>query len=85
VAAGGAHTADNYTTLAIVPTKLTKVVSGVGGSATVATLPFTGLHWSALTAGGNHTLALRADGQIFSWGDNTLGQLGQSTLPTQVP
>ncbi len=44
----------------------------------------------AISAGGGHTLALRADGTVWAWGDNTYGQLGDGTttarfLPVQVP
>lgn len=45
--------------------------------------------WSAtprIDAGGNYTLALRADGTLWSWGDNTFGQLGDGPLiPRNVP
>lgn len=32
----------------------------------------------AIAAGGAHSLALRADGAVFAWGDNFVGQLGLS-------
>jgi alpha-tubulin suppressor-like RCC1 family protein len=32
--------------------------------------------WSNCAAGGMHSLALRADGSVWSWGQNTFGQLG---------
>lgn len=31
---------------------------------------------TAISAGGNHSLALIGDGSVWSWGDNTYGQLG---------
>src|SRR6185312_277666 len=43
-----------------------------------------------ISAGGGHTLALRADGTVWAWGENTYGQLGDGTttarfFPVQVP
>ncbi len=42
--------------------------------------------YSQVAAGGAHTLALRADGTLWAWGDNSFGQLGinnrQVTNPT---
>ena len=32
--------------------------------------------WSAITAGGDHTLALRSNGTLWAWGDNEAGQSG---------
>lgn len=34
----------------------------------------------AITAGGNYYLALKSDGTVFSWGNNSVGQLGDGTL-----
>ncbi|MCG2661385.1 MAG: RCC1 repeat-containing protein [Kiritimatiellae bacterium] len=44
---------------------------------------------SAVAAGENHSLALKNDGAIWAWGNNTYGQLGDGTLtstnqPVQV-
>ncbi len=41
----------------------------------------------ALTAGFDHTCALRSDGAAFCWGDNREGQLGNNTSgePSRVP
>lgn len=41
---------------------------------------------SALAAGENHTLALMADGSLWSWGENHYGQLGDGTyLESHIP
>jgi RHS repeat-associated protein len=34
----------------------------------------------AVSAGGGHALALRSDGTVWAWGDNTYGQLGVPTV-----
>jgi alpha-tubulin suppressor-like RCC1 family protein len=39
---------------------------------------------ASIAGGGNHTLALRSDGQVLSWGDNTYGQLGDGTTVNQA-
>ena len=33
----------------------------------------------AISAGGDHSVALRNDGRVLTWGDNTYGQLGDGT------
>jgi alpha-tubulin suppressor-like RCC1 family protein len=38
-----------------------------------------GTNWTAQAAGWNHTVALKADGTIWAWGDNSSGQLGDNT------
>ena len=37
-------------------------------------------NWSKITSGLNHTLAIRTDGFLFSWGNNSFGQLGVSDV-----
>jgi alpha-tubulin suppressor-like RCC1 family protein len=37
-----------------------------------------GLTWLKVSAGAGHTVAIRSDGRIFTWGDNSLGQLGRA-------
>jgi alpha-tubulin suppressor-like RCC1 family protein len=39
---------------------------------------------SAIAAGGNHSLALRADGGLWAWGWNPHGQLGDNTTVTRA-
>ena len=35
--------------------------------------------WKAISAGGEHSLAIKTDGSLWAWGSNWLGQLGDST------
>ena len=35
--------------------------------------------WTAVAAGDYHTVALRSDGTLWAWGDNSSGQLGDGT------
>ncbi len=57
-------------------------------SSPVAVIGLTGV--VAITAGYDHTLALKADGTLMAWGSNSYGQLGDGTTtqrssPTPVP
>lgn len=38
-----------------------------------------------ISCGRTHSLAVRNDGQLYSWGDNSAGQLGLGTLGQPVP
>jgi alpha-tubulin suppressor-like RCC1 family protein len=40
--------------------------------------------WSTVSAGGNHTLAIKADGSLWSWGENRFFQLGDNTQTERV-
>jgi len=43
-------------------------------------------NWVAVSAGGSHSVGLQADGSLWVWGDNSLGQLGAAFLaPTSSP
>jgi alpha-tubulin suppressor-like RCC1 family protein len=39
-------------------------------------------NWSAVAAGGYHTVALKSNGTLWAWGSNTYGQLGDGTSNT---
>ena len=39
----------------------------------------TATNWVAISAGYNHNLAIQADGSLWAWGENTLGQVGTGT------
>ncbi|MCW3083497.1 MAG: domain repeat protein [Bacteroidetes bacterium] len=41
-------------------------------------------NWISIAAGGNHCLALKSDGSIWGWGDNSNGQLGDRNLTNYV-
>jgi alpha-tubulin suppressor-like RCC1 family protein len=39
----------------------------------------TSVSWAKIVLGFNHAVAVRNDGSLWTWGENTLGQLGQGT------
>jgi hypothetical protein len=42
--------------------------------------------WKSVSAGGEHTVAIRANGNIYAWGDNEYGQLGDGfTISARTP
>jgi alpha-tubulin suppressor-like RCC1 family protein len=45
-----------------------------------AGLPGNGTNWTAIAAGDSHCVALKGDGTLWSWGDNSAGQLGNGTI-----
>lgn len=62
---------------------------GYGSGLSVPTPRQIGTGYTAVAAGGFHTLALKTDGTLWAWGYNVLGQLGDGTTtdrhrPTQI-
>jgi alpha-tubulin suppressor-like RCC1 family protein len=53
-------------------------VNDVGGSGSLSAI-------TAINAGGNHSLALKADGRIIAWGAGTYGQLGDGNFYNNAP
>ncbi len=43
-----------------------------------------GMRATAIAAGGAHSLALMADGSVYAWGANSVGQTGNGTVSTSV-
>lgn len=40
--------------------------------------------WKSVLPGGSHVLAIKNDGELWGWGDNTFGQLGDSTTVSKT-
>lgn len=67
------------------------IYNGYTGNSSFRSTPsqVTNHTWKAISAGRNHSLALRSDGKLFSWGRNGSGQVGDGTtvirsVPVQI-
>ena len=65
---------NNSTTASAVPVKVTTAGSYLAGRTVIA-----------VTAGGNHNLALCSDGSLAAWGSNSSGQLGTASGSNLLP
>lgn len=51
-------------------------VSGWSAASPTPTKVGNDTNWTSISAGTNHNLALKSNGTLWSWGENTLGQVG---------
>jgi len=51
-------------------------------SSPVQTVAF-GTNWKQVTCGSNHTAAIKTDGTLWCWGENSSGQLGDNTATSK--
>ena len=51
-------------------------VNNTTSRSTPVTTLLGGTNWKSITSGGYHTVALKTDGTLWNWGDNTYGDLG---------
>ena len=63
--------------------------SGTGTNLTSPKKIGTDTDWTLINTGSTHSLALKSDGTLWSWGNNVNGQLGQDnntnlTIPTKI-
>jgi alpha-tubulin suppressor-like RCC1 family protein len=52
---------------------------GLPRSSPVQTVTF-GTNWKQVSTVGSHTAAIKTDGTLWTWGDNSYGQLGDNTI-----
>jgi len=58
---------------------------GVGGGDRDTAMQVVGLsNIIAISAGGYHSLALKSDGTVWSWGSNFAGEIGDGTISTRA-
>lgn len=58
--------------------------SGLIEGGTTVQLDVPAIAWSAIDAGGRHTVGVAKDGSVYAWGKNDVGQLGNGTLVDAV-
>lgn len=74
IGTSGAGTDKTYPTAVKLPSSLIN-------SSRILT-PIAGTFISSIKAGANHSMVLKYDGTVYTWGDNTYGQLGIGTIGT---
>jgi alpha-tubulin suppressor-like RCC1 family protein len=69
--------------------KSSPILIGANGKSSNSPTQIGSSSWTAVSAGGTHTAAIRSDNLLFTWGSNAYGQLGDGTtlqrnLPVQI-
>ena len=54
-------------------------VTMMDATPTALAVPGIALNFASMSAGGNHSLAIRSNGALWAWGHNAFGQLGNDT------
>ena len=70
------------------PVQVTSLGNQIDVENYAATISFTitGTSWTNVSSSNSNTLAIRSDGTLYAWGDNTFGQLGtNNTVSTSSP
>ncbi len=55
------------------------ILTACGGAGDGGGNPGTTSAWASVSAGADHTLAIKTDGTLWAWGNNSYGQLGDGT------
>jgi alpha-tubulin suppressor-like RCC1 family protein len=91
ISAGGSHSMalrSNGTVWAWGQNSAGQIGNGTSGATPVSSpvqVTAPGVVYSAIAAGNGHSLALRSDGQVFAWGSNQFGQIGNGTTSASTP
>jgi alpha-tubulin suppressor-like RCC1 family protein len=59
-------------------------VNNTTSRSTPVTTLLGGTNWKSIAGGGNHTIALKTDGTLWSWGRNSYGQLGVNNATDRI-
>ncbi|MCP4374141.1 MAG: hypothetical protein GY797_39455 [Deltaproteobacteria bacterium] len=71
-----------FSLLLVITLGLVSIIGTGGGSSGGdggGSSPSPGAEWSVLSSGDAHTVALKTDDTLWTWGDNLSGQLGDGT------
>ena len=55
-----------------------------GGRSTPSTTFAGGINWAQVSCGGRHTVAIKTDGTLWTWGNGTFGRLGNASTTARA-